>query len=94
MEDKKGKTVATLFGKWDESLHYVVGGQSGKGKGSNHGSSKPHLLWKRNPLPEQQTRYNLTQFAITLNEITPGLKVYNFFNIDLISQYYSVHWTY
>ncbi|TKY73762.1 Oxysterol-binding protein-related protein 1C [Spatholobus suberectus] len=73
VEDKKGRTVATLFGKWDESLHYVIGGNSGKGKGSNV-SSKPHLLWKRSPTPEYQTRYNLTQFAITLNEITPGLK--------------------
>nr|KYP40759.1 Oxysterol-binding protein 1 [Cajanus cajan] len=73
VEDKKGKTVATLFGKWDESLHYVIGGNSGKGKGSNP-SSKPHLLWKRNPAPEHQTRYNLTQFAMTLNELTPGLK--------------------
>ncbi|KAL2347146.1 hypothetical protein Fmac_001146 [Flemingia macrophylla] len=73
VEDKKGKTVATLFGKWDESLHCVIGGNSGKGKGSN-ASSKPHLLWKRSPPPEHQTRYNLTQFAMTLNEIIPGLK--------------------
>ncbi|XP_027360753.1 oxysterol-binding protein-related protein 1B-like [Abrus precatorius] len=73
VEDKKGRTAATLFGKWDESLHYVIGGNSGKGKGSNV-SSKPHLLWKRNPAPEHQTRYNLTQFAITLNELTPGLQ--------------------
>ncbi|KAJ1386600.1 Oxysterol-binding protein [Sesbania bispinosa] len=73
VEDKKGRTVATLFGKWDESLHYVIGGPSGKGKGSNV-PSKPHLLWKRNPVSEHQTRYNLTQFALTLNEITPGLK--------------------
>jgi hypothetical protein len=73
VEDKKGKTAATLFGKWDDSLHYIIGGHSGKGKGSN--SSKPHMLWKRNQLPEQQTRYNLTEFALTLNEITPGLKV-------------------
>lgn len=75
MEDKKGKTVATLFGKWDESLYYIIGGNPGKGKGSNNESSKPHLLWKRSPAPEHQTRYNLTQFAITLNELTPGLKV-------------------
>ncbi|KAK2391257.1 oxysterol-binding protein-related protein 1C [Trifolium repens] len=72
VEDKKGKTAATLFGKWDDSLHYIIGGHSGKGKGSN--SSKAHMLWKRNQLPEQQTRYNLTEFALTLNEITPGLK--------------------
>ncbi|KAG5046037.1 hypothetical protein JHK86_015443 [Glycine max] len=75
VEDKKGRTVATIFGKWDESLHFIIGGNSGKGKRSSNVSSKPHLLWKRNPTPEYQTRYNLTQFAITLNEITPGLKV-------------------
>jgi len=57
--------MATLFGKWDDSLHYIIG--AGKGKG--------HMLWKRNEIPEQKTRYNLTEFAITLNEITPGLKV-------------------
>jgi len=73
VEDKKGRTVATLLGKWDESLHYVIGASFGKGKGSNE-SSKPHLLWKRSPPPTNQTRYNFTQFAITLNEITPGLK--------------------
>ncbi|KHN01867.1 Oxysterol-binding protein-related protein 1C [Glycine soja] len=74
VEDKKGRTVATLFGTWEESLHYVIGGNSGKGKESSYVSSKPHVLWKRSPTPEYQTRYNLTQFAITLNEITPGLK--------------------
>ncbi|CAJ2641416.1 unnamed protein product [Trifolium pratense] len=73
VEDKKGKTTATLFGKWDDSLHYIIGGHSGKGKGSNK-SSKPHMLWKKNQLPEQQTRYNLTEFALTLNELTSGLK--------------------
>ncbi|XP_061374384.1 oxysterol-binding protein-related protein 1C-like [Gastrolobium bilobum] len=73
LEDKKGRTVANLFGKWDESLYCVIGGNSGKGKGSNV-ASKPQLLWKRSQPPEHQTRYNLTQFAITLNEITPGLE--------------------
>ncbi|KAK7316904.1 hypothetical protein RJT34_00702 [Clitoria ternatea] len=74
VEDKKGRTAATIFGKWDESLHYIIGGNTGKGKGSNNVPSKPYLIWKRSPSPEHQTRYNLTQFAITLNEITPGLK--------------------
>ncbi|CAK8568008.1 unnamed protein product [Lathyrus sativus] len=73
VEDKNGKTAATIFGKWDESLHYIIGAYSGKGKRSNV-SSKPQMLWKRNQLPEQQTRYNFTEFALTLNEITPGLK--------------------
>ncbi|XP_028786223.1 oxysterol-binding protein-related protein 1C-like [Neltuma alba] len=71
--DKKGRTVATLRGKWDESLHYVVGDNARKGKGSVV-SSKPHLLWKRSEPPEHPTRYNLTQFGITLNEITPELR--------------------
>ncbi|KAG5089690.1 hypothetical protein JHK86_002302 [Glycine max] len=58
VEDKKGTTVATLFEKWDESLHYVIGGNFGK----------------RSLTPEYQTRYNVTQFSITLYEITPRLK--------------------
>ncbi|KAF7840184.1 oxysterol-binding protein-related protein 1B-like [Senna tora] len=74
VEDKKGgRPVATLCGKWDESLQYVIGDNSRKGKGSNM-SSKSQLIWKRSEPPEHPTRYNLTQFAITLNEITPGLK--------------------
>ncbi|GAB2295159.1 hypothetical protein Dimus_029333, partial [Dionaea muscipula] len=32
VHDKSGKTVATLIGKWDESLHYVNGDNSGKAK--------------------------------------------------------------
>jgi len=34
MEDNNGKIVATLNGKWDKDLHYVIGGSFGKGKGS------------------------------------------------------------
>jgi hypothetical protein len=30
-------------------------------------------LWKRHPPPPDPTRYNLTAFAIQLNELTPGL---------------------
>ncbi|KAK4775122.1 hypothetical protein SAY86_010057 [Trapa natans] len=69
VQDKKGKTVATLFGKWDESMYYLMGDSSRKDK-----ETEPHLLWKRNKPPSFQTRYNLTNFAITLNEITSGLK--------------------
>lgn len=35
------------------------------------------LLWKRTMASPNVSRYNLTPFAITLNELTPGLKVYN-----------------
>lgn len=77
VQDKNGKTVATMFGKWDESMHYVLGDCS-KGKGRS--SYEQHLLWKRNKPPKFATRYNLTSFAMTLNELTPGLKVMLFFN--------------
>ncbi|KAI9106868.1 hypothetical protein K1719_022396 [Acacia pycnantha] len=73
VQDRKGKTVATLFGKWDESMYYVNGDCVGKGKGYDS-SSEAHLLWKRSKPPKFQTRYNFTRFAITLNELTPGLK--------------------
>lgn len=66
--------MATMFGKWDESMHYVTGDCSGKGK-LNEDMSGAHLLWKRNKPPGNPTKYNLTRFAITLNELTSGLKV-------------------
>ncbi|OIT31222.1 PREDICTED: oxysterol-binding protein-related protein 1C-like isoform X3 [Nicotiana attenuata] len=72
VQDRSGKTVATLFGKWDESMHYVNGDCSiGKGFDS---ISEAHLLWKRSKPPKNPTRYNLTRFAITMNELIPGLK--------------------
>lgn len=74
VQDRSGKTVATLVGKWDESMHYVNGDCSGKGKGSDP-FSEAHILWKRSKPPKYPTRYNLTRFAMTMNELTPGLKV-------------------
>ncbi|KAK6114804.1 hypothetical protein DH2020_007073 [Rehmannia glutinosa] len=73
VQDKSGKTVATLFGKWDESMHYVNGDCSSKGKG-HESTSEAHFLWKRSKPSEFPTRYNLSRFAITLNEFMPGLK--------------------
>ncbi|KAK8647207.1 hypothetical protein V6N13_120955 [Hibiscus sabdariffa] len=73
VQDRHGKTVATLFGKWDESMHYVNGDCSAKGKGLDS-LAESHLLWKRSKPSKYPTRYNLTRFAITLNELTPGLK--------------------
>ncbi|XP_043716326.1 oxysterol-binding protein-related protein 2A-like [Telopea speciosissima] len=73
VEDVMGRKVASLFGKWDESMHYVNGDCSFKTKGCNP-PPDASLLWRSNkPLPNF-TRYNLTSFAITLNELTPGLK--------------------
>ncbi|QCE15815.1 sterol binding ankyrin repeat protein [Vigna unguiculata] len=73
IQDRNGKTVSTLFGKWDESMHYVNGDYTGKGKG-HESLSDARLLWKRSKAPKIPTRYNFTRFAITLNELTPGLK--------------------
>lgn len=73
VQDRAGRTVATLFGKWDESMHYVNGDCSHKGKGLDS-LSESYLLWKRSKPPKFSTRYNFTRFAMTLNELTPGLK--------------------
>lgn len=69
-----GKKVATLFGKWDDSIYYTSGDGTGKPKDCSF-SSNASLLWKSNKPPPNLTRYNLTSFAITLNELTPGLQV-------------------
>ncbi|KAL9245525.1 hypothetical protein vseg_019169 [Gypsophila vaccaria] len=73
VHDRNGKTVATLFGRWDESMHYVTGDCLGKGKGGNS-ASEAHMLWRRNKPPTFSDRYNFSRFAITLNELTPELK--------------------
>ncbi|KAJ8555628.1 hypothetical protein K7X08_013124 [Anisodus acutangulus] len=70
VEDVSGKKVATLFGKWNESMYYINGEWASKPKDSSDSS----LLWRRNNPPPNLTRYNLSSFAITLNELTPGLK--------------------
>ncbi|XP_048606943.1 oxysterol-binding protein-related protein 2B isoform X1 [Brassica napus] len=66
VEDVTGKKAATVFGKWNDSLHYVSGDAFNKASAS--------LLWKSTKPPPNVTRYNLTSFAITLNELTPGLE--------------------
>ncbi|ESQ55101.1 hypothetical protein EUTSA_v10024514mg [Eutrema salsugineum] len=73
VEDLSGKKAATVFGKWDDSLYYVAGDGVSKTKVSDP-SSNASLLWKRTKPPHNVTRYNLTSFAITLNELTPGLQ--------------------
>lgn len=74
IQDRNGKTVATLFGKWDESMHYVIGEYSGKGKGTEP-LSEANLLWKCAKPSRNPTRYNLSRFALTLNELTSELRV-------------------
>ncbi|KAK1366766.1 hypothetical protein POM88_042327 [Heracleum sosnowskyi] len=70
VEDDTGEKVATLRGKWDEHMYYTLGDRVSKTKDFSSAS----LLWKRKETPPNLTRYNLTPFAITLNELTPGLQ--------------------
>ncbi|XP_022958368.1 oxysterol-binding protein-related protein 2B-like [Cucurbita moschata] len=70
VEHVSGKKVATLFGKWDDSMYYVNGHENVNSKSCDGGT----LLWKSSEPPHDPTRYNLTSFSITLNELTPGLK--------------------
>ncbi|KAK1438730.1 hypothetical protein QVD17_04540 [Tagetes erecta] len=70
VEDVSHKKHATLFGKWDDSIYYINGVANVKPKNM----SDANLLWRRSMPPTNPTRYNLTSFAITLNELTPGLQ--------------------
>lgn len=73
VHDRSGLKIATLFGKWDESMYYVMGDISEKPKNYDP-MSEAFALWRVAPPPEKLTRYGLTAFSMTLNEITPGLK--------------------
>ncbi|GLJ48105.1 hypothetical protein SUGI_1015660 [Cryptomeria japonica] len=73
VHDKTGNKLATLIGRWDESMYFVMRDIAEKSR-SYDPMSEAVLLWRKNPPPEFPTRYNLTSFAITLNEITPGLQ--------------------
>ncbi|KAG0584784.1 hypothetical protein KC19_3G234000 [Ceratodon purpureus] len=73
VHDRSGAKIATLFGKWDEAMYYVMGDLSEKPKHYDP-MSEALMLWRCADPPEKPTRYGLTAFATTLNEITPGLK--------------------
>ena len=75
VHDKSGQKLASLIGKWDESMYYINGDLTTKPKGYDP-MGEAVLLWERNVASQFATRYNLTSFAITLNELTPGLKVH------------------
>ena len=50
-----------IHGHWDASLYAELPDNTSV------------ELWKKHPPPPDPTRYNLTKFAIQLNELTPGL---------------------
>ncbi|PAN20286.1 hypothetical protein PAHAL_3G368600 [Panicum hallii] len=70
-DNRTGQKVAMLIGKWDETMYYVLGDPSVKPKGYDP-MSEAVLLWERDK-SLNQTRYNLSPFAISLNELTPHL---------------------
>eukprot|EP00268_Persea_americana_P025843 TRINITY_DN2520_c0_g1_i12.p1 TRINITY_DN2520_c0_g1~~TRINITY_DN2520_c0_g1_i12.p1 ORF type:complete len:452 (+),score=77.98 TRINITY_DN2520_c0_g1_i12:614-1969(+) len=74
VEDVMGNKVATLLGKWDDSMYYIPGNSAGKTKGFSP-PSDAFLLWKRSKPPANVTRYNLSSFAITMNELSSGLQL-------------------
>jgi viroplasmin and RNaseH domain-containing protein len=78
VHNKSGEKLATLFGKWDEAMYYVMGDVGARHK-SYDPMSEAVQLWRRADPPDNITRYNLAAFAISLNELTPGLKVLDSF---------------
>ncbi|KAK6252427.1 hypothetical protein QUC31_014147 [Theobroma cacao] len=70
-DNRTGEKVAMLVGKWDEAMYYVLGDPTTKPKGYDP-MTEAVLLWERDK-SITKTRYNLTPFAISLNELTPGL---------------------
>ncbi|KAF3324696.1 oxysterol-binding protein-related protein 2A [Carex littledalei] len=71
VEDVTGNRVASLRGEWNSSLYCKILkpmiSEKMRGKGDS-------LLWKKNEPPADPTRYNVSSFAITLNELTPELQ--------------------
>ena len=74
VEDNDGSKASFLIGKWDESMYYS-NSDTFKVRSADQlkGAS---LLWEKNKPAPNPTRYNLSSFAITLNELTPGLQVW------------------
>ncbi|KAL6847704.1 hypothetical protein ACP4OV_022492 [Aristida adscensionis] len=75
VKDVNGAKVATLMGKWDESMYCTTTNDASSVNCTASGSNaNAKLLWKKNEPSANPTRYNLSSFAITLNELTPELK--------------------
>lgn len=84
VEDKgSGVKAATLTGRWDDSMYCTINNDVSISNSCASAQQNTTLLWKKNKPPENPTRYNLTSFAITLNEITPDFKVDISFHIPL-----------
>ena len=78
--DPSGRQLATLAGKWDQSLHYVEGDLglrqlSAKEERSVHLLHDAKLLWQGNQPSPFARNYKFTPFCVQLNEITEDIKV-------------------
>lgn len=56
------KLACTLAGTWDKELSATMP------------DGTKRKIWQTRPMPKAESRYNMTSFAICLNELTPGLK--------------------
>lgn len=63
-------------------MYYTEGESNGNLK-RNSPLSDASMLWKSEKPPPNLTRYNLTSFAITLNELTLDLKVHMMYLLTL-----------
>ncbi|XP_074558409.1 oxysterol-binding protein-related protein 2A-like [Curcuma longa] len=72
VEDTNKTKVASLMGKWDDSMYYYK--EDDVSNKAAMPTENACLLWKRSHPPTDPTRYNLTSFAITLNELTSELQ--------------------
>ncbi|KAM2334082.1 hypothetical protein ACFXTH_011677 [Malus domestica] len=70
-DNRTGENVAMLVGKWDVAMYYVLGDPTTKPNGYDP-MTEAVLLWERDDYVTK-TRYNFSPFAISLNELTPGL---------------------
>ncbi|MQM16662.1 hypothetical protein Taro_049622 [Colocasia esculenta] len=73
VEDAMGTKHATVVGKWDDSMYYIEGEATSKMQGCKP-TGNSSLIWRKNKLSLDLTRYNLSSFAITLNELTSELQ--------------------
>ncbi|KAJ1687688.1 hypothetical protein LUZ63_019078 [Rhynchospora breviuscula] len=71
VEDTTGKRVASLRGEWNNCLYFEILKLVISGKLQEEEDS---LIWRKNEPPADPTRYNLSSFAIMLNELTPELQ--------------------
>ncbi|KAJ3681875.1 hypothetical protein LUZ60_014448 [Juncus effusus] len=75
-EQSSGQKTATLSGKWDDSMYCSINDDAltSAPAQQNNNNNNTTLLWRKNEPSANPTRYNLSSFAITLNELTQELK--------------------